>query len=1068
MMRKAKSSGGGNSVVLTLVIVVWLVLLGNRSLMGQTTMGTISGVVSDPSGAVVPNANAKLTNESTSVTVSTKSNNSGVYVFSNVLPGTYQLTVVASGFKTNVTQHIVVDVNQQVTENIRLFVGATSTSVQVQAKLPLVQTSSSSIGGVITTNQINMMPLNGRTNIFGLLALAPGVQMSGNEARIGGNSWAGGTYETTDGTFSGEIENNRLNDVGPSLDSINQFKVIDSTGSAADGQGTSQIIIATKSGTNQFHGTAFEYNRVRALQAANFFATSIPKAQFIRNEFGGSLGGPIKRDKAFFFGSFEGFKYTSASTMQDAMPTPALLNGNFSGLAPVIDPETGLPFPGNQIPTDRLSSVSKSFFPYFETPNIPSSAPGGLGVNYRVNLPSVQNNYRYQGRVDYNLNTENTISGTYYLVRQSPNESPGATPLFGGTSFPATNQNLAVNYTRTLSPSLVNLATFGWSRRTDQNRALQNYNFDPSTLIPGIPKPLPGLGGLPNISITGFTGPYDNYGSGDVQQTFQINDTLTWIKGAHTVEGGFSWFRWQFLNFQNPPPGHGAFSFTGRYTGNPFADFLLGDLSSSARPVAGLSGTPTNNQFGMFIQDSWKVSPRFTLNTGVRYDVATLFENTTGNMANYYPNLNEIVIIKGTNTGLFPNLPIVEGSSVGINTSNYYGNDLDRISPRIGFAYSALKNDRLVVRGGYGIYYEYIPWKFGSWWTGLQAPWSGSQSFEPQAGSTPTLTFADPFPTGQGSVPSAVSAYALPRNYQYPMDNEWNFTLESQLSRNTAVSATYSGMEAEHTGSAYNLNDPVPAPGPVQPRRPYQPFGSITLFANNQTTNQQALQLSLTRRFSSGLSFQAEYAWTKKLDGSLYDQSAPTDNRNIRLDRGNDPFIRQQYMVANYVYDLPVGKGQHFLSNLSGPLNVILGGWATSGIVTVGSGLPYSVAFTSSVEGWPSSRADIVGNPGVSNPSINQWFNPAAFAVPQPFTYGNSAPYSLFGPGYSDWDMSIFKEFHLNERFRLQFRSDFFNTFNHPSFSNPASNISVPSQVGQIFSTSSAPRSIQFALRLSF
>ena len=1068
-MRKGMSIRGGHAFsILILVTVLSFVLCGSSSLMGQSTMGTISGIVSDPSGAVVPGAEVKLTNQSTNITAGTKSNNSGVYVFSNVLPGTYQLTVSASGFKTDVTRHLVVYVNQQVTENVGLAVGATTTSVQVEAKLPLVQTSSASVAGVITTNQVSMMPLNGRTNIFGLLALAPGVQMSGSEARIGGNSWAGGTYQTTDGAFSGEIENNRLNDIGPSLDSISEFKVVDSTGSASNGQGTSHIIIATKSGTNQFHGTVFEYNRVRALEAANFFATDIPKAQFIRNEFGGSVGGPIKRNKAFFFGSFEGFKYHSGTTRQDAMPTQALLSGDFSGLPPVIDPETGLAFPGNQIPTSRFSSVSQAFFPYFETPNIPSSDPAGLGVNYRVNLPSVQNNYRYQGRGDYDLNEANKISGTYYLVRQSPNESPGATPKFGGRMFPATNQQLAVNYTRTLSPSLVNLATFGWSRRTDLNRSLQNYNVDPSTLIAGIPKPLPGLGGLPVISITGFTGFTDNYGSGDVQQTLGFNDQLTWVKGAHTIESGFSWFRWQFLNYQNPPPGHGSFSFTGRYTGNAFADFLLGDLSSSARPVAGVRGVPTNDQFGMFIQDSWKATRRLTVNAGLRYDVATKFVNTEGNMANYYPDLNQIVIIKGQDTGLFPNLPIVDGSSVGINTSNYYGNDLKRIAPRIGFAYSALKNDRLVVRAGYGMYYEGIPWKFGSWWSLLQAPWSGSESFEPQAGAVPTLTFANAFPTGAGSVPSAVNAYAMPRDYSYPLSHEWNFTLESQLASNMAVRATYFGVETEHSGMFFNLNDPVPAAGPVQPRRPYQPFGGITLLANGQTRNQQALQLSATRRFASGLSFQAEYAWTKSLTGSLYDQSAPTDNRNIRLDRGNDPFIRQQYMVANYVYDLPVGNGRHFLSTLSGPLNVILGGWATSGIVTVGSGLPYSVTFTSAVEGWPSSRADIAGNPGVSNPSINQWFNPAAFQLPQPFAYGNSAPNSLFGPGYSNWDMSIFKNFRLNERFRLQFRSDWFNAINHPTFGNPHSNISVPSTVGKITGTSNDPRSIQFALRLSF
>lgn len=303
------------------------------------------------------------------------------------------------------------------------------------------------------------------------------------------------------------------------------------------------------------------------------------------------------------------------------------------------------------------------------------------------------------------------------------------------------------------------------------------------------------------------------------------------------------------------------------------------------------------------------------------------------------------------------------------------------------------------------------------------------------------------------------------------MTYQWNFTLESQLTNDTAVRATYFGTESEHLNISYNLNDPVPAPGPVQPRRPYQPWGPISYLENGETSNEQALQLGLTRRLTSGLEFQVQYAWTKALDAGPYLGDAavtPTDNRDIRLDRGNDAFIRQQYMVANYIYDLPFGKGKHFLSTLKGPLNAFLGGWETSGIVTLASGLPYSVTFTSAIQGWPSSRAEIVGNPYVSSPSLTNWFNPAAYTLPPEFAFGDSAPYSLFGPDYSEWDMSILKDFHLNERFTLQFRSDFFNTLNHPSFGNPDSNISVPSTVGRIFSTSNSQRAIQFALRLSF
>jgi hypothetical protein len=1031
----------------------------------QSALGTILGRVTDPSGGVVPNAQVTLRNVATNVSSATRTNGAGDYFFGNLIPGSYEVKISAKGFKSYVITAVVLSVDQTVRENAVLTVGSVATSVQVTAKLPVVQTDTSSVGSVIDSSQIQSMPLDDRTNIFGLLALAPGVQDAGTTARIAGDAWRGGVSETTDGASNLQLENEVLGAGFPSLDSIGEFKVIDSTGSAKYGTGSVAIVISTKSGTNQYHGSAFEYNRIAKLEAANFFATGLPKGPFVRNQFGGSLGGPIKRNKLFFFGSFEGLTFRTSTTRLGAMPTPALLNGNFSGLPPVIDPSTGLPFPGNQIPANRISSVSKALFPYFDTPNLPSTKPGGLGTNWIANVGTHQDNYRYEGRGDYDINQNNTLSVRYWNVRQLPNYFGGGTDKFGGVGEPEIDQNLAVNYTRILSPNLMNLASFGWDHIWDQ-RQPQNYTIQPGSVIPGIPAGLAGLGGLPAVGITGFTGLNDNPGSEDIQQTYQFSDDLTWVKGKHTFEGGFSFMHWQFFNEQNLS--HGGFSFTGRYTKNPFADFLLGDLSSSSFPVAPLQATPANDRIGMYFQDSWKATPRLTLNMGLRDDLPTLYQNITGNMANWYPNLNQIVVLKGQyNASLFPTLPIVNGSSVGLNPGNYIGTDYNQLAPRLGFAYRPLSTTRLILRGGYGMYYNMEPWPFGSFETAVNPPFTGTENFEPAPGANPTLTFANPFPTGAGSVPSGVTISAYPKNYKYPLSHEWNLTVESQLSNTMSVRATYLGIETEHASQIFDINQPAPAPGPVQPLRPYQPFGPINLYETGQTANTQELQLSALRRFSSGLSFEAEYAWTKSLDSGGTDVTVPTDNRNIRLDRGNDPFIRQQYLVANYVYDLPFGRGERFLSSMKGPLNAILGGWETSGILTLASGLPYSVVFTSSIQGWPSNRANIVGNPAVSNPSLSEWFNPAAFAVPQPFTYGDSAPYSLFGPSFSDWNTAIFKQFSLTERYRLQFRAEFFNALNHPNFGNPNSNISVPSRVGTITSAGS-PRDIQLGLRLSF
>jgi hypothetical protein len=982
-----------------------------------------------------------------------------------VQPGSYQLVFSAKGFATYKLEHVVLEVNQTERHDVALQLGTVASSVQVRAESPLVQTDTTSVGSVIESKQVNQIPLNGRTNMFGLLALAPGVQGAGADPKISGSSWIG-TNATMDGTANMEMENSRLSSADPSLESVQEFRVIDSTGSAEYGGGAAQVIVSTKSGTNEFHGSLFEYNRNRALSAKNFFATGLPKAPYNRNEFGGSLGGPIKRDKLFFFGAYEALTFRSSQTNSSAQPTAALLAGNFTGLAPVIDPYTKAQFPGNTIPADRISPVAKGFFPYFDSPNIASTKAAGLGTNYTVNIPTKQHNYRYEGRVDYAINSTNSLFVRYFYT-DTYNQTAGPTEKFGGDLQPLNNQNATISYTSTLSPNLVNVAEFGLQRETDQFLS-QNHNLNPSTLVPGI-TPFPGLGGLPAISITGFTGFSDGLGSGDTIPNYQFNDTLTWVKGKHTFKGGFSLLRYQFRSYGNQSPQYGAVSFNGQYTGNAFADFLLGYASGSSIPLGPSDITVRNYRYGFFFQDDWRMTNRLTMNIGLRYDLPTLFQNVRGPMVNWYPDLNSLVVLKGSyDSSAYPSLPIVSGQSVGLNTGNYIGNDLLQLAPRIGLAYRPLATSKLVVRAGYGIYYDSMPWKFGSYDLGANPPFAGTRSFEPAAGPIPTLFFNNAFPTGSGSTPSGVGVTALTSNYRYPMTHQWNFTIESQVAANTVLRATYLGAEREHSGMIDPINTPLPAPGPVQPHRPYQPFGSINLFANGQTANTQQLQLSALRRFSSGLSFEAEYSWTKELDGSLYDQTPPTVPNNWRLDRGNDPMIRQHYLIANYVYELPFGAGKRYLSSLHGISNLLLGGWETSGIVTLASGLPYSVTFTSSVLGWPSSRANIVGNPAAANPSIQQWFNPAAFALPAPFQYGDSAPYSLFGPGFSNWDLAAFKNFRFSERWNLQFRSEFFNVLNHPNFANPNSNISVPSRVGAITSTTGSPRVIQFALRLEF
>jgi hypothetical protein len=750
------------------------------------------------------------------------------------------------------------------------------------------------------------------------------------------------------------------------------------------------------------------------------------------------------------------------------MPTLALKAGNFSGLPAIRDPFSGVPFPNNQIPADRISPVSRELLKFTSDPNGPGTGAAGLGNNFTVNVPTRETYDRATVRIDAQLTSNDKITGRFYLADNGPFVSGvgSGTDKFGNWGgFGTAAKNAVGSYTRVLSPSVLNDVRFGFAH-VNYYRQPQNFDFDPSTIISGLISPVEGLGGLPTVNITGFRGFFDQPGSGDRQRSYEIIDTLSWVRGAHTVKAGFDFQRASSFNFQNPPPIRGTFNFDGRYTGHPYADFLLGVSSGTGRVSKNVEAEPANSRYAGFIQDDWNALPNLTLNLGVRYEYEGLFRNSRGDMANFYPDLGQVVILQGTpDPRLTAVLPIVDGASVGLDASNFINKDRNNFAPRLGFAYRPFGTSRFVVRASYGIFYNVIGAYGGNFQLALNPPFLVAETFEPAPGTTPSLTFANPFP-GVGNIPASPSLNAISGNRRNPYHQQWNFTLEHEIVANTAVRVSYVGNRGTHLERLFNLNDPPPAPGAVQPRRPYQPFGPITYYESGRDSITHQGQLGLLRRFSSGFAFQLEYQFTRALGEQIH-VLPPMDNRNTRLDRGNLDGIRRHFTALNYIYDLPFGAGRRFGSSVSGFAGKLIEGWQIAGISTFGSGEPYSVTFTSTTLGWPSSRADIVGDPKVSNPSNAQWFNPAAFAVPAPFTYGNSARNMLFGPGFFGWDAAVFKQTRLTERVSLEFRAESFNVLNHPTFGLPASNISVPATVGRITSASD-PRATQFGLRLAF
>jgi hypothetical protein len=613
-----------------------------------------------------------------------------------------------------------------------------------------------------------------------------------------------------------------------------------------------------------------------------------------------------------------------------------------------------------------------------------------------------------------------------------------------------------------ISPSIINEVRFGFLQ-LNYYRTPQNNSLDPSTLIPGITPPAPGLGGLPTINITGFTGLFDQPGSGDLQRNYQFFDNLSWVRGAHSMKFGGEFQRVSAFNRQNPAPARGGFSFDGRYTGNAFADFLLGDTYTTSITTNSLQTEPQNNRGAVFFQDDWTFSSKLTLNLGLRWEYEGPFQNGKGNLANFYPGIG-LVVLAGTPNPVFSSLPYVGGASVHLDTGNYMNKDLHNFAPRIGFAYRPFGTSHFVVRSSYAIFYNVIGGYVGPLNLANNVPFQTVENYAATPGNTPSLTLANPFP-GTGTITANPTVNAVAKNRVNGYMQQWNFTLEGEVLKNTALRASYVGNKGTHLDRQLNLNDPGPAPGVVQLRRPYQPYATINYYESGANSSLNQLQLGAVRRLAAGLSFEVEYQLTHELNEQPYGIAAPTDPFNTHLDWGNADFIRRNYATINLTYDLPFGKGRRF--SLSGIKDKLLGGWQLASISSLGSGQPFSVTFTSTTVGWPSSRANLVGNTSGAG-TIAQWFNPAAFAVPAPFTYGNSPRNLLYGPGIINWDQAVYKVTNITERARLEFRAEFFNIMNHANFDVPAANISVPSTVGKISNTTNTPRDIQFGMRLSF
>jgi hypothetical protein len=1055
--------------------------------IAQVDTGTIVGTVLDKSGAVVPNATVTLTEVQTNIKTIVKSDAEGNYIATPLKVGNYSISVAIAGFKTQTRENVVLRVQDRLRADFELQVGEVTEKILVTEEVPLVQTETSSLGEVIDSRQITDLPLNGR-NYTQLATLTTGVARTseGNNGNVGGDFVANGTRGDLNNFILDGIDNNSNDNGGvilrTNVDAIQEFKVQTSTYSAELGRSGGAVINATiKSGTNQFHGSAFEFLRNSALDARGFFEDPTqPKAPFKRNEFGGVFGGPLKKDKTFFFGDYQGTRLRSGLNFVSSVPLPEQRFGDFSGLDnnTIYDPltydpatNTRLPFPGNIIPQDRIVPLSQAFMNLYPDPN----QPGKLRNNYIISPQQTDGIDQFDVRVDHNFSATNQIFGRFsFSTRTRVNPAPLPALANGGNSSTGDTfedtRGAALGNTHTFSPTMVNELRVGFNRaHVRRGLPVGGANFPPEELqVPGVANN-PSTNGLTLFAPNGFRRLGDPAFAPTliVSQEFQLSDSLNIIRGKHTLKVGVQLRRSQFNLFQVANP-RGRFGFSGQFTrnpadpdgtGDPLADMLLG-LPNFATISTLTDFGNRQHVYGGFVQDDFKINPSLTLNLGLRYEYTTPIFESHDRQSNFDFATGQLLIANQN------------GNSRGLVET-----DKTNFAPRVGFAFSPFQDHKTSFRGAYGIFYSAQEIRTGD---PLQLAYNLPFFYEPNFfsdGITPNLTVAGGFPVlnvNQAEFPGVTSADG---HAHTPYFQQWNLTIQRELPGTILLETGYVGSKGTHLQVLTDRNQvPVPGPGDVQERRPYPLYGSFTSIENHGNSTYHSFQLKATKRLSKGLSFLSAFTLSKAIN----DQPEiccsfpwPQNTYDLRSEKGLSDFDQRLRWVTSFDYQLPFGKGRPYL-NSGRAVDLVLGGWHLGGIVSFGSGFPFTPALgfdPSNTGSLGLIRANRVGNGNLpsSQRTPDNWFDLNAFTIPADFTFGNAGKNILEGPGSKIADLSIRKQFVFQESKRLEFRAEFFNAVNHPYFVQPDNFIDDgPGAAATITDTAIPMRQIQFGLKFLF
>ena len=1050
------------------VSLLFSLSLATTALAQLASQTALVGTVTDSGGLLVPGAQVVAVNVGTQNTYEATTNAEGYYHIQFPRAGKYEITVTVSGFQTFKATGVEVANNQVVRTNAVMQVGGVAESVNVEANAQVLDTDRATVSETIGERAIVELPLSGR-NVWSLASTTPGV-LGGLNSDIG-LSFRGAGQREIQNSLSLDGINSSSNllaatSMRPIADAVTEIQI--QTGSTSAEYGSYlgvHVNVVTKSGTNDFHGSLFEFFQDDALDERGYFENRLnPKNPRRRNQFGAQMDGPVVipglyngRNKTFFMGAYEGVRGEALSSPFASVPTALMRGGNFSELSTAVrNPLTGQPFPGNIIPRSQLSPVALKLLEYY-----PAATRAGTANNFQGSSANTDDVDQTLTRVDQNLGNKVRLYGRYnWHDSFNSNVFNAAIPITEVTQ-PRVNKNSLFSYTHTLKSNLLNDFRIGYHRIDFDTLNYFSVNGVPSA---GADLGIPGFDGdvrfknpgIPSISINNFSG----LGAGGTNwfqfdTTFQVSNVVAYTRGSHNVRGGLD-LRRLTTGRRAANDARGLFLFTGDMTGYSVADFMLGLPRTVIPPTDQLQGHVGGWRNGFFINDVWQASRNLTLSLGLRYELNTPVQTYAGFASMLAEDFETII-----------------PSSFPTKGFRFHEPNYKDIAPRLGATYRLGK--RTVVRAGFGIYYNPNQMNTFTFLTN-NPPLAAVTTFTSDP-ANPTLSFSSPAgavgPVGRPDVISPT------RELPNARKDQWSFDIQRELWRGTALDLQYVGSHTSHLDRSFFNNTPQPGPGPVDPRRPSQRFRDRRIIKNDLEADYDAVSIILRKRMSHGLQADAHYTWSRTRDMATHSNGggATMDNYDIRRDYGPANWDVPHRFVASYLYDLP------FFKNSSQPiLKYLVAGWQISGITTVQSGTPVNITFgqdRANIGRTGLQRPDLVGpvpqlncQPNaagaddVARRQLMNCFDPVAFALPAQFTFGNASRNILRGPKFASTDLSLMKNVPLGGRVRFQVRAEMYNVFNTVNYGNPNASFGAAA-FGRITSAG-AMRQIQLGGKLMF